>query len=422
VPAGFSADPAGTGRPTLHASYLHTHWAGHPVLAARFAAAAHRAAHLQLGRGPAGRLARPTKVVAAQADSLSSEFDLNHHGDADIAGHLVDFAVNVRLPAPPPWLAEAITATTGSLGSYPRPGAAIAAVARRHQRPADQVLLTAGGAEAFTLLARAIHPRQAVVVHPQFTEPEAALRTAGHAVHRVLLDPADGFALHPSRIPDSADLVVIGNPTNPTGVLHPAALLRRLVRPGRVLVVDEAFVDAVPGEAESLAAQQIPGLLVIRSLTKTWGIAGLRAGYALGEPELVSKLAAQQPPWSVSSPALAAIEACSSDRARQEAEAATAGIAAHRRILVDGLADLGLAVAGSPRTPFVLVDTAAAIPPGQPAGFLREALRENGFAVRRGDTFPGLGPSWIRIAVREPAATRRLLQAIVAITAGVHAR
>ena len=208
----------------------------------------------------------------------------------------------------------------------------------------------------------------------------------------MLLDPADGFTLHPDRIPDGADLVVIGNPTNPTGALHPAALLRGLLRPGRVLVIDEAFIDAVPGEAESLAAQQIPGLLVIRSLTKTWGIAGLRAGYVLGDPELVGRLAAQQPPWSVSSPALAAIEACSSDRARQEAEAATAGIAAHRRVLVDGLVELGLPVAGNP---------AHAVRPGRhgtawsrPAnrpGFLREALRENGFAVRRGDTFPGLG-------------------------------
>jgi len=421
VAAGFSGDPASTGRPTLHASYLHTHWAGHPVLAASFAAAVHHAARQQPRLRPAGRPAAPAKAVAAPAEPVSLGCDLHHHGDADIAGHLVDFAVNVRLPAPPAWLAEAINATTGNLGSYPRPGAAIAAVATRHQRPLDQVLLTAGGAEAFTLLARAIQPRQAVVVHPQFTEPEAALRTAGHAVHRVLLDPASGFALQSAGIPDGADLVVIGNPTNPTGVLHPAALLRGLVKPGRVLVVDEAFIDAVPGEAESLAAQRIPGLLVIRSLTKTWGIAGLRAGYVLGDPELIGLLAAQQPPWSVSSPALAAIEACSSDQARQEAEVATAGIAAHRRILVDGLADLGLPVAGSPRTPFVLVDTTASVPSGRPAGFLREALRENGFAVRRGDTFPGLGPGWIRIAVREPASTRRLLQAIAAITAVVHA-
>ena len=119
----------------------------------------------------------------------------------------------------------------------------------------------------------------------------------------------------------------------------------------------------------------------------------------------------------MSSPALAAIEACSSDRARAEAEAATATIRSQRAVLVDGLAELGLPVAGHPLTPFVLVDTAPLTPPDRPAGFLRDALRESGFAVRRGDTFPGLGPSWIRLAVREPAVTRRLLQAIAVISA-----
>ncbi len=369
TPAGFSLDPAGRGERTLHASYLHTHWAGHPLLAARFAAAVHRAATAGLASDePPARLPRSRNWAREPRRPLTEhDVDLHHHGDAEIAEPPGRLRRQRPLAGPPAWLAEAIEATTRSLGSYPRPAAAIAAVARRHQRPVDQVLLTAGGAEAFTLLARALRPRHAVVVHPQFTEPEAALRTAGHRVDRVLLDPADGFALHPERIPDGADLVVIGNPTNPTGTLHPAALLRGLVRPGRVVVVDEAFIDAVPGEAESLAATPIPGLLVIRSLTKTWGIAGLRAGYLLAPADLVGDLAAQQPPWSVSSPALAAIEACSSDRARAEAEAATATIRAHRAVLVDGLAELGLPVAGHPLTPFVLVDTDAADPAGQPA-------------------------------------------------------
>ena len=92
------------------------------------------------GHGPAQR---PEPQAA-------NHVDLHHHGDAEIASHLVDFAVNVRSPGPPAWLAEAIEATTRSLGSYPRPAAAIAAVARRHQRPAEQVLLTAGGAEVTT--------------------------------------------------------------------------------------------------------------------------------------------------------------------------------------------------------------------------------------------------------------------------------
>ena len=63
-------------------------------------------------------------------------------------------------------------------------------------------------AEAFTLIARALTPRRAVVVHPQFTEPEAALLAAGHRPERLLLSPDDGFLLHPEQVPEDADLVV----------------------------------------------------------------------------------------------------------------------------------------------------------------------------------------------------------------------
>ena len=61
-----------------------------------------------------------------------------------------------------------------------------------------------------------------MVVHPQFTEPEVALTVAGHTVERVVLRAEDGFTLDPAAVPGDADLVVVGNPTNPTSVLHPA--------------------------------------------------------------------------------------------------------------------------------------------------------------------------------------------------------
>ena len=67
-------------------------------------------------------------------------------------------------------------------------------------------------------------------MHPQFTEPEAALRAAGHEVGRVLLRPEEGFRLDPTTVPKDADLVVVGNPTNPTSVLHPAGTLAALAR------------------------------------------------------------------------------------------------------------------------------------------------------------------------------------------------
>lgn len=418
-PAGFVTDPAGTGTATVHASYLHTHWAGYPLLAAGFARAAHAASPHRPGRVPAPAAPAPATQPTAGSEVFDADtVDLHHHGDAEIADHLVDLAVNIRLPAPPGWLAAEIGASVSDLAHYPRPAAAVRTIAARHGRPESQVLPTSGGAEGFTLLARALssgpdRPRHVVVVHPQFTEPEAALLAAGHRVHRVVLSASNGFALQAGQIPDSADLVLIGNPTNPTGTLHRADMVRELVCPGRTVVVDEAFMDAVPGETESLADSGLPGLVVLRSLTKTWAIAGLRAGYVVGDEAVLAGMRAQQPPWSVSTPALVAIVACLQPAAVAEAAAGARVIGAHRRVLVQGLADLGLPVAGNPATPFVLVDTGvlrAQKDAARSAGWVREALRNHGFAVRRGDTFPGLGLDWIRIAVREPAVTRRLLE------------
>ncbi|MEV5242258.1 Rv2231c family pyridoxal phosphate-dependent protein CobC [Streptomyces cinnamoneus] len=340
----------------------------------------------------------------------SAEPDLRHHGDAEVRGmgaELTDLAVNVRSGTPPQWLRERIADSLGTLAAYPDGRAARRAVADRHGLPEERVLLTAGAAEAFVLIARALPVRRAVVVHPQFTEPEAALRDAGHAVERVLLDAADGFRFDPRAVPGDADLVVVGNPTNPTSVLHPARALARLARPGRTLVVDEAFMDAVPGERESLAARtDLPGLVVLRSLTKTWGLAGLRIGYVLASPGTVARLERAQPLWPVSSPALAAAEACSAPAALAEAAHAADRIASDRSHLQLRLAEFPqVTVCGPAAGPFLLIRVAG-------AGAVRSRLRGLGFAVRRGDTFPGLGPDYLRLAVRDRATTDRFVAAL----------
>ena len=322
------------------------------------------------------------------------EPDLGHHGDAEVGPGLVDLAVNVRPGTPPPWLARRLRDCVADLAAYPDPAPARAAVARRHGRDPAEVLPTAGAAEAFVLLARVLRPRRAVVVHPQFTEPEAALRAAGHRPDRVIL--SGDFRLGP--VPDDADLVFIGNPTNPTSVLHPGAAVAALARRGRTLVIDEAFMDCVPGEPDSLAGRRLPGLVVVRSLTKTWGLAGLRAGYLLAEPDLVAALGAAQPLWAVSTPALVAMEACCAPAAVRTAAAQAAGLAVERARLAAGLTALGLHVVPEPRASFLCVRAAG-------AGAVRALLRERGYAVRRGDTFPGLGPDWLRVAVRDAATS-----------------
>jgi histidinol-phosphate aminotransferase len=355
-----------------------------------------------------GKTASPKATVAIARHWLA---DLRHHGDAELTGGLLDFAVNVCDEPMPAWLSEPIAAACGQLGRYPDSRAATAAVAARHRRPVAEVLLTAGASEAFTLLAQGLPTGRAVIVHPQFTEPEVALRAAGWQIDRVLLDPAGWFTLDPAGIPDDAGLVVVGNPTNPTGTLHLRQALLALRRPGRLLVVDEAFLDSAPGEPESLAeSEDLSGVVVVRSLTKTWALAGLRIGYLLGDAGALAAAAAVQPHWSVSSPALAAAEACMSQAAQQEAQRRAELITARRRALAAELARRGFEVHPRGAGPFVLTRHPAR------AG-LHAELRALGIAVRRADTFPGLGPGWIRIAVRDAATTEPLLAALDAIAA-----
>ncbi|GAW49198.1 MULTISPECIES: cobyrinate a,c-diamide synthase [unclassified Nocardioides] len=390
----IDGDRVGFATPTLHASYLHTHWAGHPHLAQRFADAVHAATpHIQT--------ASSTSAVR-QGRSAPLADPLRHHGDAEAEKGLLDLAVNVYAGPRPSWLDDALRASLDEIGRYPTSARAEQAIATRHGRDATEVLATAGAAEAFTLLARLRAWRAPVVVHPQFTEPHAALELAGHHVVEVRCRAEDGFTLRGKDIPEWADLVVLGNPTNPTGVLHPAATVRGLLRPGRVVVVDEAFMDTVPGEPESLAGEAHPGLVVLRSLTKHWAIPGIRAGYLLADPEVVADLRRHQVPWSVSTTAAAAMVACSSDFASEESVRRAAQIVAWRCGLEDALRARGIPFVESSAS-FVLAEVGAGV---------HVALRRLGVAVRRADTFPGLGPSWVRIAVRPEPQTRQLLDAL----------
>ncbi len=398
--------PVGFASSTLHASYLHTHWAGHPDIAQRFANAVH-AYNPSVASAPSSRRSAPRdREISPPSDEVagasSASEGLTWHGDAELSPGLIDFAVNIHDDVRPAWLDAALRESLDDIGAYPDPTAAQHAIAQRHGRQPDEVLTTAGAAEAFGLIARARPWRRPVVVHPQFTEPDVALASAGHHPEHVLTDPANGFVLDPSLIPDDADLVMIGNPTNPTSVLHPEQSLRRLMRPGRVVVVDEAFMDSVPDERHSLAAIPDPNLLVVRSLTKLWSIPGVRAGYVLGSPALLAELRAHQAPWSVSTAAIAAMIATATPEALAEAAKRTTRIGEHRRVLTDGLTELGIhhvPAAG----PFVLAKVGIGA---------HDRLRSTGYALRRADTFPGLDDTWVRIAVRKPDTTRKLLSTL----------
>lgn len=333
--------------------------------------------------------------------------DLGSHGDRHVPDGAVDLAVNVE-PGPPEWLTVRLAKAVGDLATYPDERPARAAIAARHGRAEPECLPVNGAAEAFWLISQRLRPRLAAWVHPSFTARGAALGAAGVPVVRVPRLEAEGWLLDPVRIPDDADLVVLGRPDNPTGALDPVETVERLARPGRTIVLDETFAEFLEDASGLTGRSDVPGLVVVRSLTELWGLAGLRAGYVLGPALTVQSLGGGRQPWSCNSLALAAIEALTN--AEDERRTRTADVAARRQALVKLLGAVqSIKVWPSPAN-FVLLRG--------PLPRLRDRLLEHGLVARRADTFPGLDDRYVRVAVRDTATNRRLVDALRSIVEG----
>jgi histidinol-phosphate/aromatic aminotransferase/cobyric acid decarboxylase-like protein len=332
---------------------------------------------------------------------------LRFHGDQVARPGMRDFAVNVWPAARPKKLRRALLEALES-DRYPDERVARAAVARRVERPVDEVLLANGAAEAFWLLAQTLQPRRPVCIHPSFTEAEAALVSCGAGVTRVFRRGAD-FALDVDDVPEEADFVVVCNPNNPTGNLERAVVLEKLARPGRVVVVDEAFMDFARTSRESLVGRRdLTGVVVVRSFTKMWGIPGIRAGFLAGEPQLVARLAANRQPWSVNAVACAAIEVCANDRTTRKQVARE--VASARRSLELKLARLPAVRVWPSEANFLLLEV--------PDGIrVATSLYARGFAVRPANSFPGLTENHLRIAVRSAEENDELIAALTDVLA-----
>jgi histidinol-phosphate/aromatic aminotransferase/cobyric acid decarboxylase-like protein len=162
-------------------------------------------------------------------------------------------------------------------------------------------------------------------------------------------------------------------------------------------------MDMVPGEPASLARDAPADVIVIRSLTKSLSIPGLRAGYAIAAAPLADRLRAVRPPWSVNAPALAALTAAAQ---RPEAlHAAAARAQAEREDLTGRLDALERVRTWPSTTNFCLIQ----VPDGPR---VTSALRERRIAVRPAESFPGLTADHLRLTARAPDENARLIEAL----------
>lgn len=323
---------------------------------------------------------------------------------------VLDFSVNGNPYGPSPLVREAIAQVP--YDRYPdRDVLALRRVLATHlDLTPDQILVGNGSTELVWLVALAfVRAGDAVLlVGPTFGEYTRAAVLMGARLCQYSAQPED-FRIVPEEIVRLLQrwqprLVFLCNPNNPTGTFVAPDTMTRWATawPGTLFIVDEAYLTFA-AHAPSVLPGLCPNMLVLRSMTKAYALAGLRLGYAVGTPDVLAALQRARPPWSVNALAQAAGIAALQDTAHLAS--CLAHIAQARHDLIAGLRALGLAPVPS-TTHFCLVRV------GNGAA-CRQALLGHGILVRDCASF-GL-PAYIRVATRRPAENARLLTALAEV-------
>ena len=329
-------------------------------------------------------------------DAIDTVDRVPHGGTAD--PELVDFSANTN-PQTPDGVAAVYEAALPAAGRYPADDyyEFRAAAADYLGVTGAQIIPTAGGLAGIRLLCSIVVDSgdSVAVPTPGFSEYAREVRLQGG-------EPT--FAPHDEITaidPAAHRMVIICNPNNPTGESYAHATLQSFADRCRdadtVLLIDEAFLDFT--DEPSLAGT--PGVVVARSLTKIFGLPGLRSGFLVATGDLQERLDVARPTWALSTPAAAVGAHCLRDTAfvaeTQER------VDTERERMRDRLVDrFGVSASAAP---FLLCETS------EPVADLIADARAAGLAVRDATTFRGLD-SHIRVAVKRAEQNDRLLAAL----------
>ncbi len=310
-------------------------------------------------------------------------------------------------PLPPsPKVIAAIKAAAGeSLRLYPSPtaGPAREAIARHFDLDVAQVSLGNGADELIEMCFRAFIGAGDRVAYPTPTypllEPLCRLHDAVPSPH----PSNEMFTWSSDLLDDPAPLKFLVNPNSPTGTWHGTASVERAVHRAKgVVVLDEAYVDfAFESQVPLLARHQ--NLLILRTMSKSYALAGMRIGFALGSPRLIADLDAVKDSYNLDRLAIVAAVAAIEDE--EHHRQIVDHVVAERRWLELQLHELGFEHSPSEAN-FVFVKP----PLGNAAASVADALRERRILVRHYDREPIAG--WFRITVGTRDQHERLLEAL----------
>jgi histidinol-phosphate aminotransferase len=323
-------------------------------------------------------------------------------------GEVVDFSANLNPFGPPPGIKKAMG--KADIAAYPdsRASKLRRLLADRLKVSEDNILVGSGSVELIRLAALAYFGRGEVVliIEPTFGEYQIACQISGASIIKQRRAPKS-FRLN---IEETTELIhrhhpkgiFIDNPNNPTGQYLSQEEFEKLLHAGRnsLVVLDEAYITFVDDVWSSLDMTRGNNLLVLRSMTKDYALAGLRLGYGVAEKEIISTMRRICPPWNVNAVAQqAGIMAVAAEGYLQECQIK---LKRAKSYLVAELSRLGLPLVPSAAN-FLLVEV------GNAPKFRRELLQRR--VLVRDCTSFGL-PGYVRISPRILPQCRRLVTAI----------
>jgi threonine-phosphate decarboxylase len=342
--------------------------------------------------------------------------DRTHGGNAPRG--VLDFSASLNPLGPPPQALAAYHDAATLIARYPPPypDDLAARLAGRHRVAPDNIVAGNGSTQLIHLLARTLRPRRPFVAIPTFSEIANAMIVAGVAPCAMSTSRERGFALETAQVAraleQGADAIFIGRPNSPTGAMlslnDAAEVAARSSSRGCWCVFDEAFIDFAGEEHSAIRlAIENPRVIVLRSLTKIFAIAGLRLGYLVAGRDVARRLREGCEPWSVNVVAERVAAACL-DVAEDFVARSRALITAERAHLSRSLASVeGIHVLASSAN-FLMLEMAD---DGRAGGFARHML-SCGIAVRDLRALPGCAPGMYRVAVRLREENERLIAAV----------
>lgn len=324
-----------------------------------------------------------------------------------------DLSENVNALGFPPSVKRAWPHMFEQISAYPHPeGEPLKTLlAEKHRVDGKQVLIGNGAAELLTFFAQRFTNQRVLLIHPTFSEYAHTLQAANAQLVELVVEDIVHYKLPLDEIKTwmkQCKCLYICNPNNPTGSIIPLEIIEELLKYGMEtgceLLVDEAFMDWTD-ESESAIplVQRYPNLTVLRSMTKMYGIAGIRLGYLIGNPTVVQKLKTKLPHWNVNGLALQIGELCLEDEAfRQES------ILFHenRKKEIEAFLHKHGCIITNSVTNFLCFQLKE---PEQTRDFYFYCL-ERGIVTRHTENYIGMDGKWLRIGMKREEAMNKFRQ------------